>query len=220
MAIRQSNTREATMGSDLWGNQLWRLFRDSILQFWNAANSLFLSITASMFIQYIIPLILLSVAVIVRASLIARYKGIMKKCLTDEQRDLDLANNDNVVWIGIVYQQSLALVAASSALKEFGIKAEPIIFYVRLSFIAFNASNSLKSYKFTYLHQQIGEIFEHAARMLFLTAIVVTAWQGSFDTVYLYAITALAIGGWLVDYSARYILWSNYFKDLLDQAEG
>lgn len=161
---------------------------------------------------YMLPLSLIILAALARIILAFRFKHLMSNLLAEKERSIDLSDADTMVWVGITLTAFFALVGTSSALQEIEINAKPIILFVLISFIMFNASNSLKSYKFKIWQQQLGEILEGIARLSFLSAILVTAWQTDFNYFYLWAISLLTFSSWLIDYIARYYLWSNIFK--------
>lgn len=177
------------------------------------ALSTWLNMDRSM-LYYVLPLSLIFLAAAIRVGLAIKYRHLMGRNIGDGERDIDLSETGTMVWIGITLTAFFALVAAAEPLKNSQIRLEPIIFFVIISFVAFNASNSLKSYKFHFWQQQLGEILEGVARLSFLSAIGVTAWQAEFGPIFLWVVTVIIFASWLADYVARFVLWRNHFRDL------
>lgn len=163
-------------------------------------------------ILYFIPMILIFFVIAIRVNLMMKFKDLMKQKLTEGERDIDLKDTDTMAWITMSLSAFFVLIAAFSTLEELKINAKPIIWYVLISFVAFYISHSLKSYKFDRFIQQVGDILETTARLSFLSAIIITAWQGDIGTIYLLIITSLTFLSWGVDFFTRLNIWKKYFN--------
>lgn len=108
---------------------------------------------------------------------------------------------------------ALAVVALSVPDTKLRSNLQLPVFYLLVSFLCYFFALNLQGYKSHWWHDVVaGEGLTDAASLSLVLSIIAVVRDSYPDSVFGNAITALAIGVWLVDHAIRVQLWRGYLK--------
>ena len=160
---------------------------------------------------YAVPLIPLAG----RALLCTRWSWLMGDDLPEAAQDRDVQRGFVLSLAGFSFTAVAALIVLDTTVR---VQLQLPIWYVLVSFLAFIATLNLHAYKSSRWQNQLAEALHEAGTLSLVLAIVALLFTTSFEAVFQWGATALALGVWASDYLVR--LWIDHrFLMEMDRVE-